>query len=315
MNKTIIVMLIAVVFILSGYIAFQSKNDTANLVLNDESSSNNNNPGITIDKSKKTSLDLSNKGLNKLPEYVLEMTELTELDISENNLEGALPSQIAKLKNLEKLDVSGNDMTGIPAEIGQLEKLEELSYADNNITGLPLEIGNLDNLKELDLRGNDYSEYDLGLIKKELPNLLVLNDKAEEAKEVREEIIVPLEIACDTGALDDQFLCMLNEYREENGKKVLSYSAKLNSVAVDHSAWMNTNSEFSHIGIDGSNFSERCINAETVCDAENLAFAANTAQGLFDVWKDSPTHNKNMLGDHTLFGFGKADSYITTVFK
>lgn len=121
-------------------------------------------------------LDLRSKGLKKVPDYVFGMTGLKELNLSNNVLEGALPGEIRFLKNLVKLDVSKNNMTGIPAEIGQLENLEVLNYASNGITGLPLEIGNLKNLKIFDLSSNDYSKYDLDIIKKQLPNLEVIID-------------------------------------------------------------------------------------------------------------------------------------------
>ncbi len=124
----------------------------------------------------KNVLDLSGQSLKKVPEYVFSEVGLKELDLSDNDLEGALPGEIRFLENLEKLNVSKNNMTGIPAEIGQLKKLKYLDYSDNDITGLPLEIGNLKNLEELDLSNNNYSDYDLGLIKEALPNLKVIVD-------------------------------------------------------------------------------------------------------------------------------------------
>ncbi len=115
------------------------------------------------------SLDLSNKGIDKLPPYVLDNTSLEELDISANKLTGALPAEIRRLKNLKVLDASDNKMTGVPAEIGQLEKLEVLDLSNNQLTGLPYEMGNLKSLKTLDLSGNDYATQDLEIIKQGLP--------------------------------------------------------------------------------------------------------------------------------------------------
>lgn len=118
-------------------------------------------------------LDLSNKGLAKLPDEVLGMAGLQELDISNNKFTGALPAEIRHLKDLRVLDASGNQMTGVPAEIGQLEKIEVLDLSDNKITGLPYELGNLKKLKTLKLSGNDYSRQDLEKIRKSLPGLVV----------------------------------------------------------------------------------------------------------------------------------------------
>jgi Leucine-rich repeat (LRR) protein len=51
---------------------------------------------------------------------VFDKTNLVELNVSYNQLTGALPSQIGKLKNLKILNASNNQMTGVPAEVGQL---------------------------------------------------------------------------------------------------------------------------------------------------------------------------------------------------
>ena len=119
-------------------------------------------------------LNLSNQGLTSLPADVLSMTQLTDLNLSNNKLTGALPAEIRRLSKLRNLNVSHNQMTGIPAEIGQLSRLETLDHSYNQITGMPYEIGNLTNLKTLNLTGNDFSQQDLRVIKKKLPNLEVI---------------------------------------------------------------------------------------------------------------------------------------------
>lgn len=117
---------------------------------------------------KGVTLDLSNRGLSKVPEYVFARTDIETLDLSGNNLTGALQAEVRHLKNLRTLDLSDNKFTGVPAEVGQLEKLEVLDLSDNMLTGLPYELGNLRNLKTFDLSGNDYSERDLVKIKEKL---------------------------------------------------------------------------------------------------------------------------------------------------
>lgn len=121
-----------------------------------------------------TKLDLSNQGLSEFPKYLLAKTDLQELNLSNNKLSGALPAEIRQLKNLQKINLSYNLMTGVPAEIGQLSKLTELDLSYNQLTGLPYELGNLSNLKILNLTGNKYSTADLDVILKKLPNLTVI---------------------------------------------------------------------------------------------------------------------------------------------
>ncbi|HAM88782.1 MAG: Leucine-rich repeat-containing protein 40 [Candidatus Falkowbacteria bacterium GW2011_GWC2_38_22] len=116
-------------------------------------------------------LNLSQKNLTKIDMSVFDKTDLVELDISNNQLIGALPSQIGKLKNLKVLKAGNNQMTGVPAEIGQLNNLEILDLSNNQLTGLPNELANLKNLKTLNLSGNQYSEQDLNIIRNSLPNV------------------------------------------------------------------------------------------------------------------------------------------------
>ena len=115
-------------------------------------------------------LDLSNQKLEKVPAYVFAKINITELNLSNNFLTGALPGEIRFLKNLKILRLNNNLMTGIPAEIGQLTNLETLDLANNKLTGLPNELANLKNLKSMNLAGNDYSEQDLDYIRRKLVN-------------------------------------------------------------------------------------------------------------------------------------------------
>jgi Leucine-rich repeat (LRR) protein len=115
-------------------------------------------------------LDLSNQNLKKVPDNVFTQTNLEELNVSNNQLTGALQAEIRKLQNLRVLNASNNQMTGVPAEIGQLQNLEILDLSNNQLTGLPNELGNLKNLKTFNISGSNYSETDLSGIIKRLPN-------------------------------------------------------------------------------------------------------------------------------------------------
>ncbi len=115
-------------------------------------------------------IDLSNEGLTRTPNYVFDRTNTEELNLSNNSLDGALQAEVRQLQDLKILNLSNNNFTGLPAEIGQLKKLEILDVSNNQLTGLPYELGNLSNLKILDLRGNEYSVQDLNIIKENLPS-------------------------------------------------------------------------------------------------------------------------------------------------
>ena len=121
-----------------------------------------------------TTLDLSGKNLDKVPGYVLELTKLESLNLSNNNLIDALPGEIGRLRELRTLDASKNGMTGIPSEIGKLVNLEVLNLSENKLTGLPLELGELKKLRTLDLRGNDISTLDLDAIRSRLTTTEIL---------------------------------------------------------------------------------------------------------------------------------------------
>ena len=59
------------------------------------------------------SLDLSGQNLTKIPDYVFKQTNLEELNISNNNLTGAIQAEIRQLTKLKILNASNNQMTEI----------------------------------------------------------------------------------------------------------------------------------------------------------------------------------------------------------
>nr|GLL44369.1 receptor kinase-like protein Xa21 [Ipomoea trifida] len=80
-------------------------------------------------------------------------TNLQELYLYENELDGQIPSSICKCKEIELLALYSNKFNGsIPREIGRLTMLHSLYLSENNFRGaLPAEIGNLTQLKTLGL--------------------------------------------------------------------------------------------------------------------------------------------------------------------
>ena len=95
------------------------------------------------------------------------------LDLSENNLTGSIPPELANLTELTSLDLADNELSGsFPAELGQLASLTEFNLAVNDLTGeMPPEIGNLTSLTSLNLTSNGLS----GPIPSTLGNLAKLS--------------------------------------------------------------------------------------------------------------------------------------------
>ena len=71
-------------------------------------------------------LDLSGKGLSKVPEAVTDLTELEVLDLSYNYLK-ELPTSINKLKNLKWLILYKNQLRELPHSICELSNLTWLN--------------------------------------------------------------------------------------------------------------------------------------------------------------------------------------------
>ena len=77
-----------------------------------------------------------------------------------------LPSELWELTNLTELDLRENDLTTLPPEIGKLTKLTELHLTDNRLRTLPPEIGKLTNLTEFTIDGNPLEKPPLEVAKK-----------------------------------------------------------------------------------------------------------------------------------------------------
>lgn len=173
-----IIAMVVIVAAAGAALYFWSNNDGESQGLNESYSITTNETGNTGANTSNTTntpgtsssviLDFSSQGLTRAPMSIFDATDTEVLDLSHNNLSGALQAEVRHLNNLRVLDLSDNNFTGVPAEVGKLSKLETLDLSNNPITGLPYEIGNLKNLKVLDLRGTSYSEADLEIIKQGL---------------------------------------------------------------------------------------------------------------------------------------------------
>ncbi|XP_059633912.1 receptor-like protein EIX2 [Cornus florida] len=82
-------------------------------------------------------LDISGGlGLYSMPNWLFNLTSLTEFYLSDNFFGDPIPSEFVKLKSLESLDLSYNNFKGqLPIFLGNLCKLKVLDLSDNNFTG------------------------------------------------------------------------------------------------------------------------------------------------------------------------------------
>ena len=101
------------------------------------------------------SLDMGGVNIKTIPPTsgLFTFTFLINLYLNHNALT-SVPPQIAKLRHLELLDLSGNNLSSIPPELGMLTQLKELYLFDNHIVTLPPEIGSLHQLQTLGVEGN-----------------------------------------------------------------------------------------------------------------------------------------------------------------
>ncbi|KAL6851763.1 hypothetical protein ACP4OV_020327 [Aristida adscensionis] len=83
------------------------------------------------------------------------MPLLQELDLSANQLSGAIPASIASLGGLTQMNFSGNKLTGdIPAGLGSMPVLTMLDLSSNQLSGdIPPELGSL-KVNQLNLSSN-----------------------------------------------------------------------------------------------------------------------------------------------------------------
>ena len=81
------------------------------------------------------SLNLSEQDLTKLPSEIFKLTNLQKLDISQNKLSNL--KGIEELRNLQILNIGMNDFETFPNEITKLRNLKIINFYWNNIKSFP----------------------------------------------------------------------------------------------------------------------------------------------------------------------------------
>ena len=106
--------------------------------------------------SRVTELDLTGRGLTKIPVELGQLSQLQELHLCCNELTGPIPAELGRLSQLRVLVLEHNLLFGeVPSELGHLTQLHSLILNRNQLTGpIPPELGRLSNLGELRLENN-----------------------------------------------------------------------------------------------------------------------------------------------------------------
>lgn len=107
-----------------------------------------------------TSLYLSHNNLiGQIPVSLGQLFSLSVLDLSRNSLNGSIPLSFTSLGNLSILDMSSNNLSGsIPPGIGTLVNLQHLNLSRNSLSSpIPAQLGDLSSLVDLDLSFNTFS--------------------------------------------------------------------------------------------------------------------------------------------------------------
>ena len=127
------------------------------------------------------------------------------------------------------------------------------------------------------------------------------------------------------GSLAGNIHAQVNAYRESKGKPALPRHAGLDRMAQQHSEFMRRNrgkfggasGNLTHYG-----FEERALNAQRNMNMSNVAENVATCSGsygsaantLFNAWKGSSSHDKNIRGTWNATGIGVVVDDDGTVF-
>jgi len=101
--------------------------------------------------------------LGEFPESLCQIKQLKELKVRDQLT--FIPKCINKLKNLENLDLSNNEIKEIPSELGDLSKLKYLDLSENDLTTISSSLKNLSKLNYLNISLNKLTSISSGIYK------------------------------------------------------------------------------------------------------------------------------------------------------
>ena len=109
-----------------------------------------------------TELDLSDAGLNELPECIVLLTHLQLLELTGNNLK-TVPDVLRALTNLKSLELWDNKLKELPVWLTELKEVTEVNVSNNNFRIFPEIICHMTWLKTLDLSANKLTDISNGI--------------------------------------------------------------------------------------------------------------------------------------------------------
>jgi uncharacterized protein YkwD len=127
-------------------------------------------------------------------------------------------------------------------------------------------------------------------------------------------------IVLNAQSMRDDVLKYTNDLRKSQGLPPIEMRDDLNEIALKHSTNMaKGKTKFGHDGFDQRRVTASKTFPKLTGFAENVAYGASNAKDVVNMWKKSPGHRKNMLGNYRYIGIGiAADSdgtlYYTQVF-
>lgn len=127
-------------------------------------------------------------------------------------------------------------------------------------------------------------------------------------------------LPADNANLVSNVLKQTNQFRKSEGMPELQMNKELNHIAQNHSKDMAAGRiAFGHDGFGGRQAKAAKEIKGMHTFAENVAYGANSAAEVVTMWKNSPGHRRNMLGNFQYIGIGTAKNskgqiYYTEIF-
>lgn len=140
----------------------------------------------------------------------------------------------------------------------------------------------------------------------EIVNRIVSFVRSINQSEDTDETAIPSDEELEE--MKEEIIRLTNEYRVSLGLNELTQDSQLKYVAQVRSQEIVTT--WGHNRADGSTFADilAAMHYPSPRFGENLGKAQKTASEVMDMWKESPGHNANLIGDFTKIG---VDIYVS----